>query len=134
MNEENKNLKSNFISRTNIRPEGIPNTAGGEKQYSYFGVERNNKMVRRFKLILRSGKQVSIPYAFLPVLVFEHDGLVCLKTKDLSISIKGRGLKPLEEYLSREEVRWIKESVSNRDIKETEDFISEIVIDGEMDL
>ena len=134
MNEENKNLKSNFISRTNIRPEGVPKAANSEKQYSYFGVERNNKMVRRFKLIFRSGKQLSIPYAYLPVIVLEHDGLVCIKTSDLSISIKGRGLKALEEYLSKEVVRWIKESVSNRDTRETEDFISEIIVDGEMDL
>lgn len=134
MSEENKNLKSNFIGRTKIRPEGLQNGGSNEKQYSYFGIERNNKTIRRFKLILRSGKQVSIPYAFLPVIVLENEGFVCIKTKDISISIKGRGLKPLEEYLSKEVVRWIKESVSKRDTKETEDFISEIVIDGDMDL
>lgn len=134
MNEENKSLKSNFIGRTKIRPEGVPSGASREKHYNYFGVERNSKTLRRFKLILRSGRVVSIPYAFLPVMVLEHDGLVCIKTSDLSIEIRGRGLTALEEYLSKEVVRWIKESSSKRDTKETEDFVSEIVIDGEMDL
>lgn len=127
MNDQNKNIKKTFTNRTsNFSGAGRIN-----HDTDYFGVEQGKTILRRFKLLLRTGKQVSIPYAFLPIIILEHEGLIHIKTNDLHITIEGRGLKALEEHLSQEKVRWIKESVSGLDQEEAV-FIKHILMDGDI--
>ncbi len=127
MTDQNKNIKMKFTNRTsNFSGAGQVN-----HDTDYFGVEQGKINLRRFKLLLRTGKQVSIPYAFLPIIILEHEGLIHIKTNDLNITIEGRGLKALEEHLSQEKVRWIKESISGNDQNEAV-FIKHILIDGDI--
>lgn len=52
-----------------------------------------------------------------------------IHTPDLRIIIKGRDLYKLEEYLTLDLLKWLKESPSGRDDTELDIFISEISLE-----
>jgi|GEM_PF-4298597 len=134
MSEPKKELKTNFVGRSTFKGEGANSVGSSEASSKYFGVERNNKVLKRFKLLLRSGQQVSIPYAFIPIIILDEKGHIKIKTNEWTVIIAGRGLKSLEEHLSNDQVRWIKESASGIDGNEDRSFVSSISIDGDLDI
>lgn len=86
--------------------------------------------MRRFKLYFRDGQVISIPYAYLPIVIYEPDRFLNIKTSDLDIRIKGRGLNVLADFLNEEKVQWMKESPSSIDDENEAVFIQSIAVDG----
>lgn len=80
---------------------------------------------------MRSGKVVSIPYAYLPVIVLTEDKQLVICTHDVEVIIKGRNLQKMEEWLNEERVIWIRESITNFDTGDSDVFVSDILIKGE---
>lgn len=135
MVEQNNNLKSKFKGRSTKKSEQSGSwlgVGGTEKQNDFFSIERSNRYVRRFRLFFRDGKIISIPYAYLPIIIFDPDRSLLIKTSELEITIKGRALKILADHLSEEKVLWIKESSSGVDNQDSEVFISGIEIEGDL--
>jgi hypothetical protein len=128
------NLKNNFShqsengnSGTNWTRNKTPNVT-----HHYFGVERDGRILRRFRLFFRDGKVISIPYAYLPLIVYEPDHAIYIKTGELEIVIKGRALNLLAEELNMERIQWIKESESGTDDFEAPVFVESIRMNGDM--
>ncbi len=103
-----------------------------DNNYRYFAVERGNKFVRRFKLLLRDGRTISVPYAHLPVFIYTPEEDLKIRTGDIEISIKGRSLHKLEAWLSEEKITWIKESASGADPEDSAVFVEHIRVDGDL--
>ena len=135
MKEKKNTLGSQFKNRTETGDEPKRNWAKAEKPDNFqrfYGVEKGNRFVRRFKLYFRDGRVLSVPYAYLPLIVYDPGRDLDIKTGDLDIKIKGRGLHKLADWLSDEKVLWIRESASGIDDEDTEEFISQIDIEGEL--
>jgi len=135
MIEKKNDLKSNFRGRSSIRGEQAGNWTPAnktDKAYHFFGLERGNRFVRRFKLLLRDGREFSVPYAYLPIILYDPDRNLIIRTGDVEITIVGRSLKILADWLNEEKVLWIKESESGIDDEDDEVFILSISVDGEL--
>lgn len=96
----------------------------------YYAVGSDDEIIKRFKLILRSGDIYSIPYSLLPIYKLSGGKKITIMAYDLIITLKGRNLKPVEDCLSKETVIWIKESPSQSDDGQSDVFISDIDIEG----
>ncbi len=83
-----------------------------------------------FDLIMRTGNEYSIPYSLLPVFVLSGGGQITIKAHELLISIEGRNLRPIRNYLKEQTLLWLKESPSGKDDGQTSVFISNILIEG----
>lgn len=104
-----------------------------QRPKSFYGVERGNRFVRRFKLIMRTGQMVSVPYALLPIVILEADKSLRIKAHDLEITVKGRNLQKVEEWLNEEKILWLREAGTDFDDKEEYDvFIQSIGVEGEL--
>lgn len=135
MSQKQENLKSSFGNQswTKTNQQGNWKSAKAPEQPAEcFGIERGNRFVRRFKLFFRDGGIISIPYAHLPVIIFNPDKNLKIKTSDIQITVKGRGLDKLSDWLNEEKVLWIKESPSNIDTEDSEVFVSDIQVDGDL--
>ena len=97
-----------------------------------FGLERGNRFVRRFKLYFRNGNMISIPYAFLPVFLFSPNKDLKIRTGEMEVTVKGRGMGKLSDHLNEEKVIWIKESASGVDTGDSEVFVESIAVDGDL--
>jgi hypothetical protein len=93
---------------------------------AFVGIERGNRFVRRFKLYLRDGTIMSIPYATLPLLTYAPAGLLTIAANEVQITIHGRNLAKLTDWFSEEKVLWIKESHSGVDDDREDIFIAKI--------
>jgi len=132
---EQENLQSKFKDRSWIKPDTGAhrrNTEGLAPRSEYFGLEQGNGFVRRLKLLLRNGSIFSLPYAHLPVIIYEPDSDLKIRTREVEVTITGRGLDKLHHWLNEESVLWIKESASGADTEDTDVFVSGISIDGEL--
>ncbi|MDN5215048.1 hypothetical protein QQ020_23405 [Fulvivirgaceae bacterium BMA12] len=107
---------------------GVSETFGGPQQYYAIGSE--DEVIKRFKLILRSGNKYSVPYSLLPILELSGSSELSIMAYGLLITIEGRNLEPVEEYLSNEILVWLKESSSGKDDGKSQVFISNIMIEG----
>lgn len=99
----------------------------GDEQFYAIATERE----KHFDVILRSGTEYTIPYALLPLYVLSGEGAITILAYDLQITIKGRNLKRIRNFLKKETLQWIKESPSGTDIKDDDIFISDIKIEGD---
>ena len=97
-----------------------------ENTPQFFGIQRGNKYVRRFKIYFRDGRVVSMPYAHLPLFLYDPAGTLSIQSSEFMIVVKGRGLGKLTDWFSQEMVLWLKESPSGTDNGEAEVFIREI--------
>ena len=129
MKNPSSNIKETFSGRSTSNAVR-PTPEGRSRSFRYFGIAEDTAFVLRIKLLFRDGRRVSIPYAYLPIIELRPDGELSIRTEDLSITVYGRGLVELEQWLSVERVLWIKESESGRDDEQTMMFISSIEIDG----
>ena len=108
-------------------------TTGGSQKKSLYGVEKGNRFVRRFRLFLRNGQVISVPYALLPIVILEADKSLRLKSHGLEVTVKGRSLHKVEEWLNEEKLLWLKEA--NTDMDDTEEyevFIKSIEVEGDL--
>ena len=101
-----------------------------ENPGQHYAIASDDEIIKRFKLFLRSGEVYSVPYSLLPVFMLLGGKELIIKTYGVHISIKGRNLAPIEEYLSDEMLLWIKESASGKDDGKSNVFVSDILIRG----
>ena len=135
MSEKDGTLKKSFKGRSWTRPEHgghRTETVTGSDKDQCAGIERGNRFVRRFQLFLRDGCIISIPYAHLPVILYDPDESLRIKTGEMEITVTGRGLDTLAGWLNEEKLLWIRESASGTDTCEGGVFISGISLDGEL--
>ncbi|MCB0518509.1 MAG: hypothetical protein H6577_10025 [Lewinellaceae bacterium] len=135
MTEQQEKLQTSFRNQSWTKPErhiqlNKPDPSGQKTEC--FGLERGNRFVRRFKLFFRDGRVISIPYAYLPVVIYDPDRDLKIKTADLEITVKGRGLDKLADHLNEEKVLWIKESASSVDTEDGEVFVFGITVEGDL--
>lgn len=74
---------------------------------------------------------MSIPYAHLPLFVYEPKGVLFIQTNEISITIKGRALVKLLDWFNEERIIWIKQSPSGVDTEEEDIFIESMVIQSD---
>ncbi len=77
---------------------------------------------------------MQVSYAVLPNVILQSDQVLEINTGQFRITINGRGLEVLEEYIAREIVNWIKESETLLDDKDEHVFVSEIKIEGNIQM
>lgn len=132
---EQEKLQSKFKDRSWIKPDPGAhrrNAEGLAPRSEHVGLEQGNGFVRRLKLFLRGGSIFSIPYAHLPVIIYDPDRDLKIRTREVEVTITGRGLDKLHHWLNEETVLWIKESASGADTEEMDVFVSGISIEGEL--
>lgn len=112
-----------------VHPKGASSKVY-ETPGQYYAIASDDEVVKRFKLILRTGRIYSVSYSLLPVFILLEGKELIIKTYGVHVIIKGRNLDPIEEYLSNEMLIWIKESMSGKDGGKTNAFVSEILIRG----
>nr|WKN34374.1 hypothetical protein K4G66_18520 [Tunicatimonas sp. TK19036] len=122
---EKGRLSAQFQPDPNNRFKAEP--SGSAQHYA---VAIQNMVLKRFKLILRSGESYSLPYSLLPIYIFTDRGDLLIKSYGILITIQGRNLKPIEEALSNETLLWVKESPSGQDSGDGFVFIADIHIEG----
>lgn len=135
MNEQSQNnLSQKFRlqddASTNSRQAWVGDKAANQA-ISYYGIETGNRFVKRFKLLFASGKSVSIPYAYLPVIILTEEKQLQICTHDVQIRIMGRNLGKIQDWLNEEKILWLKESNTDIDPGDSDVFISSIKIEGE---
>ena len=132
MEDRDSQLSTTFKGRSWTGHERSTDRGRTGKKPSCFGLEQGNRFVRRFRLLFRNGSTVSIPYAHLPIVLYDPDKALRIRTGDLEVTIKGRGLGRLAGHFNDEKVTWAGESPSATDTGDEEVFISEISMDGEL--
>ena len=135
MEDQKENLQTRFRNRSWTKPDLVPDrqlTKTPDRSAEYYGLERGNRPVRRLKLYFRSGNMVSIPYAFLPVIIYVPESGLEIRTGEMGVTVKGRGLGKLSDHLNEERVQWIKESNSGVDTGEGEVFVAGITVRGDL--
>ena len=104
----------------------INNTA-----YQAYAVS-HEKLIKRFKLYLRSGERISIPYALLPITILLSNQKLLIRTLGLDVTISGRGLDLIDEAISTETLLYIKQNASDYDDAQSNVFIKDILCEGDL--
>lgn len=99
-------------------------------EHEYYAVHAKESSPKRLKLYLRTSERISLPYSLLPIIMLVDGSKLYIKAHELLVTIKGRNLDPLEEALSLEHVKWIKESPSGTDTGDAETFVESITVEG----
>ena len=89
----------------------------------------NDGAERYFDLILKSGREYSIPYALLPVYVLTGESTIFITAYNYRITIQGRNLKRIRNFLKKETLKYLRESPSGKDSGEGDLFISKITVE-----
>lgn len=92
----------------------------------YFGVFEPNTYANSLKLIKRDGQIVFMPYSQQPIIIYEPSSGISIKSISLEITVTGRGLAPLAEWLGANRVKWIKECLSGIDNQKEDLFVMDI--------
>jgi len=95
-----------------------------------YAVAAEGEFLKRFKLILRSGERYSLPYSILPIVILTEEQDLQIKSHGIYITLKGRNLAAIEEYLFSESLLWVKEANTKLDSGEAYVFVSEILLAG----
>lgn len=98
-----------------------------EEKLTYFGVAMDDRYVQRFALMFSDGRRISIPYAVLPLIMLDAQARLHIVSRDFHVTITGKNLALLSDYLDRGLVTWIKEKTSPFNKKEEDEF--EVIID-----
>ena len=123
--KETFNQRSKVLGGENIHGNWSPSKPV-EKTYAGFGVFRGKDTAGRLNLYLKNGAKYSFSYALLPVISFMPPRRLVIKFTGYDVTIEGRGLQILDDYLSQENVNWIKEDPSGFDDPKEEVFIQSI--------
>lgn len=94
-----------------------------------FAVTSQGEVTDHFKVFTSSGSSYAIKYAHLPYIVLDGEVLMILLGA-IQVIIVGRNLDIVEDYVSKNELIWIKPSPSGKDDGQSRAFIREIKIDG----
>lgn len=103
-----------------------------QEREEYYGVETENKLVKRFRLYLQDGRVLNIPYAWLPIYELRGAGTLLIKTSDTRITIEGQNLDQIEDWLNSEKLLWIRENASGQNDGENEVFVLSIHLEGNL--
>jgi len=95
-----------------------------------YAIASEGEMVRRFEIILSSGKKYSFPYALLPICILEDGATLYIKAYELLISVTGRNLDPIHDHFSNELILWMSASLSGKDDGSGPTFIQDITVEG----
>ena len=115
---QTKTLSNRFAGGSSNRTAKSQSGRSEESIYRCIGIERNTrKVVGRFKLMLRTGRVTSVPYALLPIITYNPDRELAIRTSGFEVRITGRGLDKIEAFLSEEKLLWMRESGSEMDDK-----------------
>ncbi len=96
----------------------------------YFEVEqRDDYPAPKLCLLFRDGRRVYVPYAHLALIDFQPGEGLKITAHNLAVTICGRGLDKVMDYLYADRVRWIRESNSVMDDGSEDVFISSIGIE-----
>ena len=127
-NETNKSAEALKESFRNIH-QSADSVMPGMDVESY-AIAAEHEVIKRFKLKLRNGNIYSVPYSLLPVIILINGSELVIKTYGVHITIKGRNLDALEEYLSAENLQFVRENPSRKDDGKEDVFISDILVAG----
>lgn len=116
---------------SSIKPSTSPSLTATENRSQSYAIAAEGEVLTRYRLILRSGKVYNLPYSLLPVLILEDNQQLIIKSYGIHITLKGRNLKVIEEYLTSETLLWVRESLSGTDDEEAHVFIKTIQVEGE---
>ena len=97
----------------------------------YYGIDQESPYLATLKFIQKNGELFFLPYALQPIIRFvpeEQLGHIHISTMRFEISIKGRNLMRLAEWIGTFKVRWIKESNTGVDDNSENLFVKEIEI------
>lgn len=121
---------------TTISQDNAPHKAVLTKEKTqglYFGIEhRENRVVPKLCMILRTGRTVYLPYSHQPVIDFTPERDLRIVTPQARITVTGRGLKALMDHLFEDKLRWIKEADCRMDDGTEPVFISSISVEGKI--
>ncbi len=92
----------------------------------YYGVFEPNTYANSLKLIKRDGQIVFMPYSQQPIIFYDPSSGISIKSISLQITVTGRGLAPLAEWLGANRVKWIKECSTGIDDKNEQLFVMDI--------
>lgn len=101
------------------------------KETKFYGVDLKVPYIPSLKLVQKSGEMFFVPYGLQPFVRYvpeETVGKIIVTTMQFEVTIAGRSLMPLAEWLGVYKVRWIKESVSGIDDENDPLFVESIQI------
>lgn len=94
----------------------------------FYGIESIRNMPPFFILRLASGKRKAMPYSSIVDIDFDpEEGIMIIETTNKNITITGRNLEQLLDYLAFNRVRYIQANIG-ADTTEEGIFIKEIAI------
>ena len=129
-----KSLRTNFQSPGSSDANNIVAHPGREKER--YGplvlLADTGESAKRLRFLLTDGQVFSMPYAYLPVYHLTTEQDLVIKTSDVEILIRGRGLNLLEELLSMEQVVGLHEATTSIDDYQHDIFVSKIEIEGRL--
>ena len=91
------------------------------------------QLARRLRLTKRDGTSFSIPYAWLPLIYYSPDlAELQIKSDNITVTVRGRGLAILEKALTEETVTDLAEAVNEFDDQSFDVYISSITLEGRL--
>ncbi|MDW3210278.1 MAG: hypothetical protein R8N23_10450 [Reichenbachiella sp.] len=97
----------------------------------FYAIGAKGELVKRFEIILRSGKRYGISYSMLPISILADSSLLYIKAYELLITIAGRNLDPIHDNLTQELLAWVKTSASGKDDGLASTFVKDITVEGD---
>lgn len=86
------------------------------------------EMALKLSVIFRNGSRCTIPYAYLIRTTYDVKGELSLFTSDQEITISGRGLDKIDDWLAVNQLQWVKQHVVNIDPQSDNVFIANIKV------
>ena len=133
-NKDQKQLKGIFPE---VSPDELDDGFSAKVDTSFsnsdqlYALSSDDEIVKKFQLILRCGRKVRVPYAVLPIVeISDSKDQISIMAYGLLITIDGKNLGKIEEFLAEESLVWLRESFSKKDDGASEMFISKITIEG----
>ena len=129
-----------YKNHNSILTERFPHSHHSERDSTkhkgaqYYAVVPETQLNRRFRLYLRNGGVISLPYSILPYYILTPSKDLIIKAPGILIKVCGVNLERLLEYLGQERLAFLKESPSG--INDETDgtasvFIENIIIEGD---
>ncbi len=107
------------------KPQSVSSFKSNPKS-EFFEVFEPNSFANTLKLVKRDGHTVYFPYAQQPIIEFNPEKGISIKSMYIDIEITGRGLAQLADWLGASRVKWIKECQSGIDDKKEKIFVMDI--------
>ena len=108
-NKSKRNTTGSFTQ--NLAPEG---KIRDSRDYQFYGITKTKAgdavLSLALKLILEDGEQIIIQYHELQSPIrFKPADIITFSTSTLSVTIEGKNLEPILDYISEHRLVWIKE-------------------------